>query len=160
MPLCKRLLLCLGLPALLCVAARSARSESWTFETDYARFVVNDKGLVSSIADRHSGKEYLAPGRPSPLLALHEPGKDILPTGAVYSPPGRLLTLRYPNGATATVKVAAKGKYFRFQLLDLDRRGAVDNVVWGPFHTTISRIIGDLIGVVREDNWAIGLGCD
>jgi len=53
--------------------------------------------------------------------------------------------------------VEARENYFRFQLLSLTPRGAVDNIVWGPLHTTVSKIIGDLIGVVREDDWAVGM---
>ena len=33
----------------------------------------------------------------------------------------------------------------------------MDNIVWGPLHTTVSKLIGDLIGVVRDDDWAIGM---
>jgi hypothetical protein len=67
------------------------------------------------------------------------------------------IELKYANGAVAVVKVEAKEDYFRFQLAALTPRGNIDNIVWGPLHTTISKIIGDLIGVVREDDWAIGM---
>jgi hypothetical protein len=33
----------------------------------------------------------------------------------------------------------------------------VDNIVWGPVHTTISGKMGDIIGVVRDEDWAIGM---
>lgn len=71
------------------------------------------------------------------------------------------ITLTYSNGATAVIQVVAKEHYFRFQLVSLAPRGDVDNVVWGPWYTTVSGKMGDIIGVVRDEDWAIGmLGLD
>ena len=33
----------------------------------------------------------------------------------------------------------------------------MDNIVWGPLNTTISGKIGDIIGVVRDKDFAIGM---
>ena len=33
----------------------------------------------------------------------------------------------------------------------------IDAVIWGPYPTTISKIIGEIIGVVRNDNFALGI---
>ncbi len=152
---------CLGFFAWCCLTAQSAERQSWTFENGYASSVVDDRGRLTSLRDRRSGTEYLAPGLSSPILALHEAGKDVPPETAAFDPVTQILTLNYTNGSTASVQVTARDKYFRFQLLNLARRGRVDNVVWGPVHTTISQIIGDLIGVVRDEHWAIGmLGLD
>lgn len=128
-----------------------------TLETAYARITVDRTGLITSLLSLRSGKEYLAAGRPSPVLSLYENGKYVLPASAAYDPVQHTLTLAYPNGAVATVKVVVKDNYVRLQLLALDRRGMVDNIVWGPIHTTISKTIGDIIGVVRDDEWAIGM---
>lgn len=119
------------------------------------------RGFVTSLVGRRSGKEHVPKGRPSPLLSLHEDGKPyavlVRPTSAKLSADRGTLTLKYPNGAVATIKIAGKAGYFRFQLAELANRGKVDAVVWGPLDTTISRRIGDLIGVVRDNDFAIGM---
>ena len=99
-------------------------------------------------------------------MSLHESGQPndrlVQPTSAADRGDKGEIELTYPNGAKAIVKAAAKGDYFRFQLVSFEPRGpadngTVDNIVWGPLHTTVSKLIGDLIGVVRDDDWAIGM---
>lgn len=128
-----------------------------TLQSAYARIDLDGRGLITSITSRMSGKEYLASGKSSPILSLWENGESVHPLSASYDRTQQTLTLDYPNGASAKVKVLEKEKYFRLQLLALDQRGMVNNIVWGPVHTNISKTIGDIIGVVRDDDWAIGM---
>ena len=136
-------------------------ADGYRFQNQYASIQIGDNGLISSILATASGKEYSPAGRPSPLLSLHENGtpndKLVLPQSAKFDGAKREITLAYPNGVTAIVKAEVKDRHFRFQLLALTPRGSVDNVVWGPVNTTVSKLIGDIIGVVRNDDWAIGL---
>jgi hypothetical protein len=162
-------LLILG--AMLLVTAASA-TPILTIETEYAHITVDEKGLVTSFIARGSGKEYLSKNAPSPILSLYVASQEVLPSvvsygpakqalllpaSAAYDPAKQALTLAYSNGAIATINVTQKEKYVRLQLVALDHRGAVDDIVWGPIHTTISKTIGDIIGVVRDDDWAIGM---
>jgi hypothetical protein len=134
---------------------------SWTFTADHARIAIDRKGCLTSIAARGSGKEYSPADHPSALLSLHESGHPndqlVRPASASFSRLRGELKLKYPNGATAVVKAQTKGAYLRFQLVSLTPRGTVDNVVWGPVNTTIRGKIGDLIGVVRDPDFAIGM---
>jgi hypothetical protein len=132
-----------------------------TLQTRDATIQIDARGFITSLVSRQSGKEYSPPGHPSPLLSLHESNQPnerlVLPTSATVVPGKEEIELKYPSGAAAVVKAAAKGNYFRFQLVALTPRGDVDNIVWGPLHTKVSKLIGDLIGVVRDDDWAIGM---
>ena len=145
---------------LLLAMISSARADL-TLQTRAAAIRIDDKGFINSLTARQSNKEYSPAGHPSPLLSLHENGKpnDTLdsPVAATFQPDHQQATLKFANGATATIALAAKDGYFRFQLLTLAPRGAVDAIVWGPIHTTITGKIGDIIGVVRDESWAIGL---
>jgi hypothetical protein len=148
------LIVIIGLAVDTANAAQSLR-------TKFASIQLDEKGFITSLVSRESGKEYSPAGHPSPLMSLHEyqqPNDQLIaPTSSVYDAKKQQIELKYPNGAIAVVKVAEKEKYFRFQLDSLEPRGTVDNIVWGPLHTTVSQKIGDLIGVVRNDDWAIGL---
>ncbi len=132
-----------------------------TLQTREARIKISDKGFVTSMVSIRSGQEYSPANHPSPLLSLHIGTVLISPVSAAYDAKNHEIRLRYGQGSVALVKAISKGPYFRFQLVSLTHRESVDDVVWGPIHTTISKIIGDLIGVVRNDDWAIGmLGLD
>ncbi len=142
-------------------SASAPAEDGRVFGTDYARIKIDGRGFITSIMAGSSGKEFSPAGHPSPLLCLHESGqandKLVLPAAASFSESGKEITLKYANGATALVTAGAKGAYLRFQLVSLEPRGTVDNVVWGPVNTTIRGKIGDMIGVVRDRDFAIGM---
>jgi len=143
--------------------AADGAARSHKLATKYASITLDEQGFITSLKAKGSGKEYCPPGHPSPLMSLfaHDTKENILPVSIAFQPGTQRAELKYPNGATAVVTVAAKDRYFRFQLVSLSARGKADNVVWGPLHTTVSGKIGDLLGVVRDDDWAIGmLGLD
>ena len=144
------------------VAAAGAQT---AFQTSQARVQIDAQGFIASLVALKTGKDYSPAGHPSPLMCLHEYGqpneKLLFPTAAAYDQGKAQFTLKYRNGASAVVKTAAKEDYFRFQLVSLTPRGNVDTIVWGPLHTKIAGKIGDIIGVVRDADWAIGmLGLD
>jgi hypothetical protein len=150
--------------ALTFLFAPSAGAQASTLlnlQTNYAQITLDSNGFVSSFQSRPTGKEYAVSGHLSSLLSLHEYGQPyttlVLPTSASLASNGQQIVLNYPNGAVATINVAAMSTYFRFQLVSLASRGSVDNIVWGPLHTSISKTIGDVIGVVRNDDYAIGM---
>ncbi len=157
-----------GVPRSLALGETSSPGQAPTIlqmDTRYSRVGIDQKGYIVSLTSLQPAKEYSPAAHPSPLLSLHENGQPyselVLPTAATYDSARHEIVLKYPNGATAVVKPASKDKYLRFQLVSLTPRGDVDNVIWGPLHTTISKKIGDIIGVVRSDDWAIGmLGLD
>ncbi len=122
-----------------------------------ASILIDGRGFVTSLQSRKTGQEYAPKGHSSPLLSLQDHGKLIEPTRADFLNSHREVKLSYPNGSIATVKIADKDRYFRFELLSLKNRGAVDDIVWGPLHTKVSQFIGDIIGVVHDDQWAIGM---
>lgn len=136
-------------------------ASSQVFQTAHARFEIGSNGFLTSIVARGTGKEYCPAGHPSPLLSLHESSQpnDILvfPATVTFNDARREIQLHYPQGATAVVKAEARRNYLRFQLVSLEPRGTVDNIVWGPLATTLSGKIGDMIGVVRDADFAIGM---
>ncbi|MBI1370181.1 MAG: hypothetical protein GC162_16200 [Planctomycetes bacterium] len=132
-----------------------------TLATQYATFGFDDKGFLLSITARQTGKQYCPGLHPSPVMSLHESGqpndKLLAPTSARFDADKHVIELKYANGATAVVKAEAKETYVRLQLISLTPRGDVDNIVWGPLNTKIAGKIGDIIGVVRDADWAIGM---
>ncbi|MEO5716870.1 MAG: hypothetical protein ABIT37_25545, partial [Luteolibacter sp.] len=145
----------------LLAAAMSSALADQPIQTKYATLRIDDKGFITSLTAKATSKEYSPAGHPSALLSLHESGKPngelTGPAAAAFDKTKHEFTLKYPNGSTAVVKADVKGDYFRFQLVSLAARDKVDNIVWGPLNTTISGQIGDIIGVVRDKDFAIGM---
>lgn len=126
-------------------------------QTQYARVAVNSKGFITSITDRNTKKEYNPKRLSSALMSLSRGEQYILPQKAIYNKSKSEITLTFPNGSEAKIKADQKQQYLRFKLLSLTRANDIDNIIWGPYKTNISKTIGDVIGVVRNDNFAIGL---
>ena len=132
-------------------------NQGFKFANSFATIQIDQKGSVFSIHSRATNHEFSAKTQHSPILSLEIDKQIIMPISAKLNRRSHQLVLKYPNGSIATIQVAAHKEYFRFQLVSLTHRARVDNVVWGPIKTTISKIIGDLIGVVRQDDFAIGM---
>jgi len=47
--------------------------------------------------------------------------------------------------------------FLKFELLSVTSDKDIEMVIWGPYPTTISKIIGETVGVVRGEEFAIGL---
>ncbi|MGZ3754058.1 MAG: hypothetical protein ACXVAY_14125 [Mucilaginibacter sp.] len=142
--------------AFLCIGKLHA--QPIYLQTQYARISVTGKGFISSIIDKKTNKEYCPKGLSSALMSLTTgDGPYILPQTAVYSQKKSELLLTFTNGSVATIKIDLKQQYLRFKLLSLTKSNAIDNIVWGPYKTNISKTIGDVLGVVRNDDFAIGL---
>lgn len=133
--------------------------------TNYFKIHIDKKGFVTSMKNifATSTREFSPTGNPSPLLCLYDSKKDAyyLPQSARYNSSKRELLLTYANGSIAQVLIESKNqKYFKFTLLSLSNREDIDDIQWGSFHTNITNIFGELIGVARDTsevvNFCIG----
>ncbi len=130
-----------------------------TLKTSYMSVHINTLGQITSLQAASSRKEYSPADRPSPLLCLEEGHETLVPISATFEKANRALqiVLNYAHGVKAKLTASQHNNYLRFQLNSITPRDGVNSVVWGPVHTTITGKIGDLIGVVRSDDWAIGM---
>lgn len=151
--------LCLLLSLLLYTACLYAQSA--TLQTKYAVVTIDGKGFISSVRSKTNGREYTPKGLSSALMSLCTGKEYILPVKAVYVKQKNEMLLIYPNGSEARIRIGQQAGYLKFKLLSLSKREGIDNIVWGPYKTTISALIGDVIGVVRNKDFAFGvLGLD
>ncbi len=138
------------------LAANAPSTRLASFRTPQAEIVLDSSGAISGLLRRSDGRNFLASGVPSPLLSIRVDGKLIAPTGCTYDPKSKTARLSYP-GAEAQVVVITKGDYVRLELVSLQTRLNVELILWGPFPTTIGQTIGDTVGVVRSQDFAIGI---
>jgi len=128
-----------------------------TMETAVLRVDVDSRGCIVALRDRASGTEYLAPGQPAPLLSLVVGGAMHAPTAAEYGEGARELVLTYEDtGTTARVTVSAKPTHITLTLASI-KGDLPQDVVWGPYPTTIGETVGETVGVVRNAAFAIGI---
>jgi hypothetical protein len=136
---------------------QQTNAQAIVLNTKFVTIGINNRGFITSIKDRSTHKEYCPAGKSSALLSLYKDDKYILPISATFNTLNKRLLLRYPNGSVAMLQTDEKEEYLRFKLVSLKPRNGVDNIVWGPYKTNISKTIGDVLGVVRDDDFAFGL---
>ena len=148
--------------ALLCGCGAQ---KPWSFKTDYFGIQLNDKGYITSMKNItvKPYREFSPADKPSPLLSLYDSQSKVYyqPEQADYDKRAGIITLTYPQGQVAKVKLTPKDKYLKLTLQSLDNRGGVDAIQWGDYYTNINNLLGEIIGVARDTsdavNYAIGM---
>ncbi|MBO9152265.1 hypothetical protein ACFOTA_08615 [Chitinophaga sp. GCM10012297] len=108
-------------------------------------------------------REFSPADKPSPLMQIYDGRKKIYyaPVKAAYHAKGKLLELTFSNGSVAHIRIEPQKKYFKLQLQSLSNRAEIEAVQWGAYHTNISNLMGEIIGVARDTsaavNYAIGM---
>lgn len=114
-------------------------------------------GHLQGLTDSARNRDYFVAGRPAPLLTLRLAGKDQLPTSLTYDRAKRQIQLAYGSTAvTAVVRVAMKPTHVTFELVSVVG-GTPTQARWGPFPTTVGKTVGNIIGVVRDERFALGI---
>jgi hypothetical protein len=150
------------LTVLLC---NCSNEEQTDFSNAYFKIQINDQGFITSMKNitQEPYREFSPPNKPSPLMQLYD-GKNKIyyePIQAKYNSRKQAFTLNYGNGSVAEVSLVAKEKYFKLTLQSLTPRNGIDGIQWGDYHTNISNLLGEIIGVARDTsdvvNYAIGM---
>ncbi len=128
------------------------------FATKQWSFSLDASGKVSSMKSLALQKEYLVSDKANALLNIKLQGKIVAPQTCIWKSKSSELLFTYPqSGVTATVKVKQEAAYLSFELTHLIQGDSVELVLWGPFPTTIGDTVGEVVGVVRNKDFAIGI---
>ncbi|MEI7663771.1 MAG: hypothetical protein WCK34_16310, partial [Bacteroidota bacterium] len=127
------------------------------------KITVSRKGEISSFYDLAREKEYIDAGHPSPVMQVKVDGEWESPANAEYEPEtgdassGILLLTYERSKVTLKIRVLQAPAYTRFELAGVSPAGRVDLVVWGPYPLKPDETVGEIIGVVRNHEFALGL---
>ena len=137
---------------------------SWAAETILilrtgpAVLEIEATGALKSWEVGPAGRQLLAQGQPAPLLSLRFEGQRHAPDHATWDAAQQRLTLRYDAAnATAVVQAIAKATHVVFEIVSLEPADRVELAQWGPFPLAIGETIGEIVGVVRDREFAVGL---
>lgn len=157
----KKLLVFIAGVALTCCSS----GNSWNFETDYFKIDIDNRGYITSMRNTTVSPvvELAIADKPSPVMSLYNTEKKeyYYPVNASYSSGSNILTVKYSNGSVAKITMEPKDKYIKMTLKSLSPRNGVDDVQWGSYYTSITNLMGEIIGVARDTselvNYSIGV---
>lgn len=125
-------------------------------ETSKFKIGINQKGHIEHFLDKTSNREYLLKLEESPLLTIRVNNELEWPSSMEKK--GNKLVLNFSrNNIEAHIQYETKPEYITFELTKISKNKSVDLVIWGPYPTIIQKTIGESIGVVRNDHFAIGI---
>ncbi|MBM3907260.1 MAG: hypothetical protein FJ363_04170 [Gemmatimonadetes bacterium] len=131
-----------------------------TFVGGALRFTVDARGDVGELRSTVTGRDYRHPGAPAPLVTLVSGGERLAPARMTRVSRGtrQVLRLSYPTvGAHIDVEARIRRGYLTFRIVEATPAAKIDAIIWGPYPTTIGHTVGEIIGVVRDTQVALGL---
>lgn len=123
--------------------------------TESFRVSIDGNGLVTELAGTKTGINYLSNDSISPLMSIRINEEIIFPQSAEQK--DSFLILKYRDRIEAIVKYEENGSYIGLELVSISDKEKVDMIIWGPYRTTIGKVIGETVGVVRGEEYAIGI---
>ncbi len=135
----------------LCSTARAQH----VFKTKSFLMEIASGAQVVKLVDPKSQRNHVPPGRAGYLVRVKAEGKELAPTALDVKKD--VLSLTFPGGIRLEVRVAEKPEYLRFELVKAIHPEKIEAVLWGPINTTIGETIGEVVGVVRDKDFAVGI---
>jgi hypothetical protein len=128
------------------------------FTTDDLRLRLDARGSLVSLWDVAGARERLAAGEPAPLLSIRAAGQTLAPASMTYARQTGIVALDFrPSAVRVRLRATAKPTHLAFEIVSVEPAGSVDAVIWGPYPTTVGATVGEIVGVVREGDFALGL---
>ncbi|HVI45122.1 MAG TPA: hypothetical protein VM802_09630 [Chitinophaga sp.] len=140
-----------GLAALPAAAQVNFKTKQWSLQLDAS-------GKLTSMKSLALQKEFLVADKATALMSIKKDGEILAPRSCTWNAKSAELVLSYPQaGVEAKVKVQRNDNYISFELTQLTKPESVDLVLWGPYPTTVADTVGEVVGVVRNREFAIGI---
>ena len=151
----------LAMAATFAPAAHAASPASqFTIQAGSLRIGLDSTGTVTSLIDPAHNRNYADTQHETPLIRLVVDGAEQKPTALSYNAAKSTYTFTFgAKGVTVGVKVAAEASYSTFEVTSVDAPSGVDvqTLLWGPITTSITQTVGETVGVVHDNDFAIGI---
>lgn len=144
----------IGLLFLLTILA-SCNKKTTRINTDFLSIELDERGNIIGLLDISSNENFVPVGLNNPLLTVRIDTTDYNPTECIFED-GSLI-LYYDENTKAKIQVNQKSTHIAFELIEIDSDEKIDLVIWGPYPTIINKIIGETVGVVRGEDFALGI---
>ena len=145
------------LPVLLLLLVLNANAQI-QFTSGSLKLGLDKKGFLTELSNQRSGRNYLYTDTLSALLTLVSNNKRYLPASLAYNSSSKTISLKYqPADVTIEIKVVQKDTHLVLEIVKATPEKNIDAVIWGPFKTSIHKTVGEVIGVVRDGDVAVGM---
>ena len=128
-----------------------------SFQTNHFKLSFDQSGKLTEMLDRATNKNYLPSDQTSYLVSVKRNGSIVNPQNLQWKNKSSEIILSYPDKITTTIKATQNNDYISFELTQLTNAADAELILWGPYPTDIGDTIGEVVGVVRNKEFAIGI---
>ena len=144
------------LTGLICLSNISIAQQS--FSAGELKMGLNKQGSITELSNSSTGKNYLSTDTLSPIITLVSNDKRYQPGSMTYDKIQKKITLAYPEtGVSIDIRVSSKNTHLVLEIIRASPENKIDAIIWGPIPNTISKTIGEIIGVVRNGEISLGI---
>lgn len=129
-----------------------------SFISGELKMVLNKSGAISELSNSPRGKDFLYTDTVSPLITLVSKNIRYKPSSMIYDKSQKKITLGFKEvGVSIDIIAVEKSTHLTLEIAKATPANKVDAIIWGPIPTTISKTIGEIIGVVRDGETSLGI---
>ncbi len=128
------------------------------FEAEGLQFSIDNTGKVTELINSINRIDYLSKDTVSYFLSLISEGTQHNPVSAKFDIDNSLIFFSFEeNEVLVEVEFTQHQAHLTFEIVKAEPAALVDAVAWGPIYTDISKKIGEVVGVVRDEEVSIGM---
>ena len=143
---------------LACLVLFSGLRAQLTATAGELKLSINKNGYFAELVNTTTGKNYLYADTAAPLMTLVSGGIRFSPSKMAVDKAKSKISLEFSEpGISVDILVKNKATHFVFEVVRAVPETKIDAVVWGPIPTTIGQTVGEIIGVVRDREIALGI---
>ena len=141
---------------LLIVFSCSNKNKFFTVETENFRLSLDEKGKLTELIQKNTNANLLVADTSSYLLSIKKNDRIINPEQAVINSNKNEIEFTFLTNIKAVIKYEANADYIKFEIISFSDSDT-ELIVWGPYNTKLNKVIGETVGVVQNDDFAIGI---
>jgi len=126
-------------------------------KTTSLKISLGQKGELTGLTDMKAQKNYLFNEEPAYLLSIKIDDSILHPKSLNWQKKSLSINLSYPGNIDAQIRVLQNNSYISFELAKITNADKIQLALWGPYPTTIGDTVGEVVGVVRNKDFAIGI---
>ncbi len=146
----------LAVVLLTVIVFSSCSNSSIQLESEFLKITIGESGEIAGLIDKETGTNYLAEGGSNYLLSIRVNGEFENSSKATLEE--GIISLFYEKSdISIQIKPIEQSSHISFEILAVTNNEKVELVTWGPYTITINTIISETVGVVRGDEYALGI---
>ncbi len=126
------------------------------FKSSELKVAIGTHGELTSFYNSKLNRDFLYHDTTSYLLMLVSEGRRFAPSSVKKIASGIQLLYQEKN-VTIEIKATEKPTHLVFQIVKASPSEKIEAVIWGPYATTVNKTVGEVIGVARNEQTAVGL---